>query len=132
MDNAFKDVSDSELEVLEILWAQGPCTTRQVTESLHPQWTDANYATVQKFLERLETKGHVGRDSSGRAHVFRARTGRDVLVGQRLRVVAEKLTGGLMGPLLTHLVKAETLTPRERQALRDLMDELDRSIRNDE
>jgi hypothetical protein len=40
--------------------------------------------------------------------------------------MAEKLTGGLMAPLLTHLVRAETLSARERQQLRQLIDDLDR------
>lgn len=126
MDNPFKDVSDHELEVMRVLWDGGSCTVRQVTDALYPRGTDANYASVQKFLERLEAKGHVERDGSGRAHLFRALTGRDALVGQRLRVVAEKLTGGLMGPLLTHLLRAETLTPEERGELRRLMDDLER------
>jgi len=82
--------------------------------------------TRQKLLERLESKGHVARDRSGHAHLFRARTDREALVGRRLRAMAEQLCGGLMGPLLTHLVKAEALTPRERQELRELIDELDR------
>ena len=53
-------------------------------------------------------------------------TGREALVGQRLRVMAEQLYGGMMGPLLTHLLKAETVTEKERVEWRQLMDELDR------
>ena len=45
---------------------------------------------------------------------------------QTLRTVAEKLTGGLLAPLLTHLVRAETLSNDERRELRSLIDELDR------
>jgi predicted transcriptional regulator len=48
------------------------------------------------------------------------------VVGRRLRAVAEKLCGGLMRPLLTHLVRAETLSAEERRELRALIDELDR------
>ena len=40
--------------------------------------------------------------------------------------MAEKLCGGLMAPLLTHLVRAEALSSRERDELRALIDELDR------
>src|SRR5262249_53903260 len=68
------------------------------------------------------------------AHRFSAVTDRDTLVnqlvGQRLRVMAEKLCGGMMAPLLTHLLKAEALTPEERQELRHLIDELDRKNHN--
>ncbi len=126
MEPSFKDVSERELRVLQVLWDRGPSTIRQVTDELYDKPTDTDYASVQVFLNRLEAKGHVSRDRSGHAHVFQAITGRDALVGRRLRMVAEELCGGLMGPLLTHLLRAETLTPGERKELRRLMDELDR------
>jgi BlaI family penicillinase repressor len=120
------NVPDAELAVLQVLWDDGPCTIRQLTDALYPRGSDAHYATVQKLLERLEGKGHVARDRSGHAHVFSAVTDRDRLVGHQLRQVAEKLTGGLLAPLLTHLVKAEALTDKERDELRALIDDLDR------
>jgi BlaI family penicillinase repressor len=126
MEQSFKDVSDKELAVLQVLWDNGPSTIGQVTDALYPRATDADYASVQVFLNRLEAKKHVRRDRMQRAHVFHAATARDDLVGKRLRVVAEQLCGGLMGPLLTHLVKAETLSAEEIQELRQLMDQLDR------
>ena len=123
------DVTDAELAVLHVLWDHGPATIRRLTDELYPEGSEVHYATVQKLLERLEDKGHVARDRSTHAHRFSAVTDRDALVGRRLRAVAEKLCGGLMAPLLTHLVRAETLTPRERQELRTLIDELDRKNR---
>jgi predicted transcriptional regulator len=126
MDQISKDVTDAELAVLQALWDRGESTIRQLADALYPGGADTGYATVQKLLERLEDKGHVARDRSGHAHVFRAVTDRDTLVGQRLRAMAEKLCGGLMGPLLTHLVRAEALSKQERQQLRTLIDELDR------
>lgn len=121
-----RDVPDAELAVLQALWDEGPCTIRQLTDRLYPQGSDVYYATVQKLLERLEDKGHVRRDKSRHAHQFEAVTGRDELIGRRLRTVAEKLTGGMMAPLLTHLIRAESLSAAERRELRQLIDELDR------
>jgi predicted transcriptional regulator len=129
MNPDWEEVTEAELAVLQLLWDQGPSTIGQLTDALYPDGTDAQYATVQMLLRRLEEKGHVTRDRSSRAHIFSALTPREVLVGRRLRAMAEKLCGGLMGPLLTHLVKAETLTPQERQELRQLMDELDSKTR---
>jgi predicted transcriptional regulator len=126
MDTPAKDVTDAELAVLQVLWDKGASTVRQLAEALYQNASDARCATVLKLLERLEKKAHVARDRSGHAHRFSALTDRDTLVGQRLRSVAEKLTGGMMAPLLTHLVRAEALSPEERRALRALIDELDR------
>jgi predicted transcriptional regulator len=120
-----QDVTDTELAILQVLWDQGPATIRQLTEALYPGGGTAQYATVQKLLERLEAKGHVARDRTEAAHAFTATTGRDELIGRRLEEMADQLCGGSLTPLLTHLVRARKLSPRERQELRALIDELD-------
>ena len=65
------------------------------------------------------------RKRGGPAHTFAAAVGRDELIGRRLEDVAEKLCGGSLTPLLTHLVRTRRLSARERQQLRTLIDELD-------
>jgi len=121
-----QDVTDAELAVLQVLWDGGPATIRQLTDVLYPGGGAAQYGTVQKLLDRLESKGCVRRDRTPAAHTFSAAIAREDLIGRRLQDVAEKLCGGSLTPLLTHLVKARRLSPRERQDLRDLIDELDK------
>jgi BlaI family transcriptional regulator, penicillinase repressor len=130
MERVLYDVTDAELAVLQVLWEEGPQTIRQLTETLYPPASDAHYATVQKLLDRLEVKEHVRRDRRSHAHIFEAVTSRDTLVGHRLRAMAEKLCGGMMAPLLTHLVKAEALTADERRELRALIEEQDRKAKS--
>jgi predicted transcriptional regulator len=50
---------------------------------------------------------------------------RDELIGRRLRSVAEKLCGGSVTPLLTHLVRTRQLSARDRAELRALIDAMD-------
>jgi BlaI family transcriptional regulator, penicillinase repressor len=120
-----QDVTDAELAVLQVLWEQGPLPIRRLTECLYPEGKTAQYATVQKLLERLEAKGCVTRDRSMAVHVFEATIDKGELVGRRLRHVAEQLCGGSWTPLLMHLVQTEHLTLKERQALRQLIEDLD-------
>ncbi len=117
-----RDVTDAELGVLQALWDGGPMTIRQLTDRLYPGGGTAQYATVQKLLERLEAKECVSRERTAGAHVFGAALGREELIGRRLQDVAEKLCGGSITPLLTHLVRTRRLTARERRELRDLID----------
>src|SRR5215204_3798266 len=119
------EVTDAELAVLQALWERGPATIRQLTERLYPDGSASCYATVQKLLERLESKAFVKRDRSGAVHSFSACVCRDELIGRRLRTVAEKLCGGSLTPLLTHLVRAEKLSAAERAELRELIDKLE-------
>jgi predicted transcriptional regulator len=125
MNRVPQDLPDAELSVLQTLWERGPSTIRQLTDTLYPSGTEAHYATVQKLLERLESKGCVQRDRRSWAHVFRATIDRDELIGRRLQAVAEKLCGGSLTPLLTNLVRSKRLTPKERREIRKLMDEFD-------
>ena len=120
------EVTETELAMLQVLWDHGPSTIRQLTDALYPEGGVAQYATVQKLLERLEAKGCVRRDRGAAVHVFAADIRRDELIGRRLRAVAEKLCGGSLTSLLTHLVQTTRLSARERQELRDLIDELDK------
>ena len=116
------EVSNAELRVLQSLWDCGPSTIRQLTERLYPSVTTAIYATVQKLLERLEKDGYVGRDRSAPPHVFFAAISKDGYIGGQLRAMAERLCGGSLTPLLTHLLKTESLSPKDRSELRRLLD----------
>lgn len=118
-----QDITESELSVLRILWDRGASTIRQLTEVLHPRGGTAQYATVQKLLDRMEAKGYVRRDRTLFVHVFAAVLNRDELIGRRLRSLAETLCDGSLTPLLTHLARAKDLTDEERLALRNIIDE---------
>src|SRR5712692_6067242 len=93
-----QDVTDTELAILQVLWDQGPCTRRQITDVLYPQSGPAQYATVQKLLERLETKGFVvvsapavAQPSSRGALTFTVSVDRDELISRKLHEMAAKL-----------------------------------------
>jgi predicted transcriptional regulator len=125
MARSVRDVTEAELAVLQSLWEHGPATIRQVVGRVYGEGGASSYATVQKLLDRLEAKGFVSRDRGASVHVFRASVARDELIRRRLRAVADTLCGGSLTPLLTNLVQGERLSPREREELRALIDDLD-------
>src|SRR3979411_28557 len=119
-----QDITEAEMGVLQVLWDRGAASIRQITDVLYEGRAEAaQYATVQKQLERLEAKGVVRRDRTLFVHVFTAAIDRGELIGtRRLRDMAEKLCGGSLAPILSHLARTKALTQTERQALRDLVD----------
>jgi predicted transcriptional regulator len=120
-----QDVTDAELAVLQVLWDQGPATRRQITDAIYPGGGPAHYTTVQKLLERLQTKRFVTRQR-GAVLTFTAAVGREELISRRLRDVADKLCGGSLTPLLLNLVRHESLTERELHDLQALINDLSR------
>ena len=115
------NVTDAELRVLQALWDRGPSTIRRLSEQIYPGGGPSCYATVQKLLERLEAEKCVARDRSAMTHVFTAAVARDTFVGEQLRAMAERLCGGSLAPLLTNLLKTETLSDENRKDLRRLL-----------
>jgi BlaI family penicillinase repressor len=125
MAQSQNDVTEAELAVLEILWERDTATVRQIAEAIYPQCTNSEHATVQKLLDRLKAKRCVDRDRSVWPHQFTATVQRDELIGRRLESMAERLCGGSLQPLLTHLVSNTKLSAEDRRSLRALLDELD-------
>jgi BlaI family penicillinase repressor len=125
MDKLTHDVTDAELNVLQVLWDDGPSTLRRIAERLYPKKKlAAAQATVLKLLERLESKECIRRQRDDGPQLFRATMGREALIGLRLRTVAEQLCDGSFAPLLTNLVKGGVLSSRERQELQELLAEM--------
>jgi predicted transcriptional regulator len=124
-----RNVTDTELAVLKALWEHGPSTIRELTDRLYPEGGTAHYATVQKLLERLEAKRCVSRKPRGRVNVYTAKVDRTALIADRLRETADRLCEGSLSPLLTHLVGSASLSRREIDALRELIERHDRRKR---
>lgn len=132
MPREVPSVSNTELALLQVLWNKGQATIRELAGEIYPAFTSAQYATVQKLLDRLEEKDCVRRDRSERAHLFRPTLSREEFIGSGLQSLADKACGGSLTPLLTHLVRAQALTAEERASLRSLVDELSRSKKSSE
>ena len=115
-------VTNAELAVLEALWQLGPSPIRRLADRLYPDGGPSHYSTVQKLLERLESKAYVRRRARGRINVYNARVDRKDLIARRLRETADRLCDGSLAPLLTHLVGSVQLTAEEIDALRELVD----------
>jgi BlaI family transcriptional regulator, penicillinase repressor len=59
--------TNAELEILRVLWAQGPSTVRDVARTLG---REAAYTTVLKLLQNMTAKRLVVRDESAKTHVY--------------------------------------------------------------
>jgi len=120
-----RDITETELAVLRLLWKRGPSTIRQLTDRLYPDGGHSHYATVQSLLDRLEAKGYVDREKRGRINVFSPAVNRGEVIARQLRATAEELCEGSMAPLLTHLVSDVELSSDELATLQHLIERLD-------
>lgn len=115
-------LANAELALMEVLWDHSALTARALRERLYPDAERAQHGTVQRLLQRLEDKGLVRRDRDHAAHLFAATLTREQYAAGQLETLADKLTGGSLAPLLTHLIEAERISSDELSRLRGILD----------
>ncbi|MGM9510033.1 BlaI/MecI/CopY family transcriptional regulator [Larkinella sp. GY13] len=115
--------TESELEILQVLWAKGPSTVRQVNEQLS-QTRDIGYTTTLKLMQIMHEKGLLSRTEEGRYHVYQALIGEEETQQHLLdRFVDTAFRGSAMKLVMQALGNSKA-TPRELEELQKLINQL--------
>jgi len=115
-------LANAELSVMELLWDHGNLSARQIQRKLYGESDRSQHGTVQRLLQRLEDKELVEREKVGVANVFSACISREQYAGSQLESLVDRLTGGSIAPLLSHLVDQKRLSRAELRRLREILD----------
>jgi len=118
-------ISETEWEVMKIVWSQGPCSAGQIIAAL--QQADASWhpRTAKAFLNRLVKKKALGFSKDGRAYLYRPLVRREECVDAASESFLERVFGGSLKPMLAHFVQREKLSPDEIRELRRLLKDPD-------
>jgi BlaI family transcriptional regulator, penicillinase repressor len=114
----------AELEILRVLWEQGPSTVREVQQQLEED-RHTGYTTVLKLLQIMTDKRLVRRDESARAHVYAARAPEDETQRQLVKDLLDRAFGGSAGKLVLHALSARKSSHEELARIRELLDRLE-------
>lgn len=114
-------LTDLELDVMNVVWRYEPATVRQIVDALEEQRPLA-YTTVQTVLTILTQKGFVKYTAQGRAYVYQSVIQPEGVRKDTVSAVVDKLFAGSSRSLLLHLIESDTLTAKEAEELRHLLD----------
>jgi predicted transcriptional regulator len=117
--------TESELQILEVLWSHGPATVREVHERL-TRAQETAYTTTLKLLQIMHEKGLVKRDESDRAHVYTARVERDATERRLISDLARRAFGGSAARLVMRALSDQVTEPAELKRIGELLDRLER------
>lgn len=112
----------AELEILQLLWTEGPLTVRQVMDHLNRQRPRA-YTSVMSLLNVMTDKQFLDRKPQGRAFVYEPVVGREQTLGEMVADLLGRAFCGSAQSLVAHLL--EQASPDERE-----LDEIRRTIRH--
>ena len=85
--------TESELEILQILWTKGIATVREVHEEL-TKTKEAGYTTTLKLMQIMHEKGLVKRDDSMRTHIYQPAVNKERTQRHLLSKMIDTLFGG--------------------------------------
>jgi BlaI family penicillinase repressor len=112
-----------ELEIMQVLWSEGPSTVAEVQPKLRAELA---YTTVQTMLNVLLRKQKVARVQEGRAFRYRAVVSRERATGNALRDMVKRMFGGSSEALLMAMVDARQITAEELGRVAERLAEAER------
>ena len=115
--------TESELEILQVLWKRGLATVRDVHEELSAQ-KDAGYTTTLKLMQIMHEKGLVKRDDSMRTHVYQAAVSKERTQKHMLGKMIDSLFGGSPTQLVIQALGEHKATVEELEKIQAMIDSL--------
>lgn len=104
----FGSLTHRELQIMQVLWQQGPSCVREVQEGLKPSSMLA-YTTVQTMLNVLQRKRKVKRLLCGRSYEYRVCRSREEALNQAVRDIVQRMCNGSWDKLLASVITAREL-----------------------
>lgn len=113
--------TDSELEILQVLWERGEATVREVHEELL-QNKDCGYTTTLKLMQIMFDKGIVLRDDSSRTHIYKPNISREKTQKQLVDKMVDALFSGSHLQLVMQALGSHTPSREELDEIQQLLD----------
>ncbi|MGA9671940.1 MAG: BlaI/MecI/CopY family transcriptional regulator [Terracidiphilus sp.] len=113
--------TESELELLRIVWEKEPATVRDIYDALNLV-RPSGYTTVLKMLQIMTVKGLVVRDEASRAHLYRSAISQDAMQSKILKDLSVRLFSGSAAQLALHALAMEPASAGELAEIRALLE----------
>ena len=115
--------TEAELEILNVLWAMGPSTVRDV-HTLSRK--DTGYTTVLKQMQVMAEKGLLARSERYRSHVYEARAPKEKTQQQLARNLLERAFDGSAKNLVLGALSSQKVSAAELVEIRRMLDEYEK------
>ncbi|TCK83144.1 BlaI/MecI/CopY family transcriptional regulator [Albibacterium bauzanense] len=118
-----KKPTESEMEILQILWRMGSCTVRSVHEELIKN-KESGYTTTLKLMQIMHEKGLVDRDTSSKSHVYSAMINQDKIEKQLVGKMIDDIFSGSASRLVMQALGNQQASEQEIEEIKRYLDSL--------
>ncbi len=124
MKNKKYEITDAELQVMNVLWKSEPLTLNEIVNQLSYKEIK-NKSTIKTLLYRLVDKGSVKSSSSEnkKENIFKTAISQEKYLKKANENFLDKLYNGSTNKLLLNFVEDKKITKKDLQELIDLIEE---------
>jgi BlaI family transcriptional regulator, penicillinase repressor len=108
--------TESELEILAVLWDKQKATVRTIHEELL-KTKDAGYTTTLKLMQIMHEKGLLTRNAESKTHVYEAAIDKKITQTQIVNKLINKLFAGSPSDMVLQALGNNKTTPEELQKI---------------
>ncbi len=116
--------TESELQVLQILWEEGPQTVRNVNDRLNLNKV-VGYTTTLKIMQIMHEKNIVSRESMGRTHLYTSLIKQEEAQKFLLDRMVDAAFGGSANRLVMRALGDYKASPEELKEIKDLIKKME-------
>ena len=117
--------TEAELEILQILWQNGPSSVRSVNDILN-QEREVGYTTTLKIMQIMNDKGLVERDTGQRTHIYNAIAKENDTQGNLLDSFIEKTYRGSAMRMIMQALGRQEASQQELEELKKIIDQIEK------
>jgi predicted transcriptional regulator len=116
--------TESELEILQVIWKKGQCTVRDVHEELTKS-KDAGYTTTLKLMQIMHDKGLVERDTTSKTHLYKAIISREQAQNTALDKILDTVFKGSTADLVIQALGQHRASKDEIDAIKNYLQQFE-------
>jgi predicted transcriptional regulator len=117
--------TDSELEILQILWENGSCTVKKVNEILNEK-KETGYTKTLKMLQIMYEKNLVERNEDERSHIYSASVSQSDMQKILLDKLLETAFSGSAASLVMQALGNSIPSKDELKKIKELLNKIER------
>ena len=117
--------TNSELEILRVIWQLGPSSVRQVNDVLSRK-KQVGYTTTLKLMQIMNTKGMLDRKEKGRMHIYSAVIKEKETQNLLLDRFVDTAFGGSAMKLVMQALGKQKTSPEELEELKKLIKKIEK------
>ncbi|HVU96616.1 MAG TPA: BlaI/MecI/CopY family transcriptional regulator [Puia sp.] len=115
--------TESELEILQVLWEKDKASVREVHEELLKN-KEAGYTTTLKLMQIMYEKGLVSRDDTFKTHIYKASVSKEKTQQHLLGKMINSLFGGSSTELVLQALGNHKASAAELEEIQQLLNNL--------